>query len=617
MIGNRKIIALCLSKIQNEVCGQYVAALNSVAVAEGYGLFVYNTCSSLNEENCFADAGFYVYGLIDFDIVDVLIVYEESMHNSAASDYLIQQGKEHGVPVIVIGESHEGCVNIRFDHEHGFSEIVCHMLEEHHMTRLHFMAGLKGNPFSEYRLGLFKEVMMEHGIPFDDSMVSYGDFWSGPAEREMEKLIASGNLPEAVICANDKMAIAVCGVLNKHGIRIPEDVAVTGFDGIPEINFSSPRITSSSCCAADLAEKTREILASLDSFRNRTESFLVRPRLCVAESCGCKEKKPVDASQYLNAVNDHFYLFQEENLTLSELTAKIQRCDTIGQVVEEMHRGIFYDMCCVVEKSCLEETVNPVQYCKEGFYRMDREMILLFDSNHTENFHPYPFYLKKVVPGLEYCLESNRPLIFTALQYMGIPMGYVCFFFSYLNPGICSSIAPRIHALNNAIGGYRNMRYKNYLVRQIEEMYRTDTLTGLYNRRGFALEYQKLLDSQWRNSRLTIILADLDHLKYINDTFGHKEGDFAIHAVAQALVHVCPEGSLFTRFGGDEMLAVCQGWLEPEIIRKCSKTRRIPYLSSFCYTGCIKKYTEGGLYLWKYQNRNSGSHALQNGKPAA
>jgi len=112
------------------------------------------------------------------------------------------------------------------------------------------------------------------------------------------------------------------------------------------------------------------------------------------------------------------------------------------------------------------------------------------------------------------------------------------------------------------------MRYKNYLIRQIEEMYRIDSLTGLYNRRGFASAYQKMLKQEQENLQLTIILADLDRLKYINDTFGHKEGDFAIRAVAKALEHVCPEGSLFTRFGGDEMLAVCRGRMEPEKIKE-------------------------------------------------
>ena len=99
--------------------------------------------------------------------------------------------------------------------------MVRNMIEVHHLTKLHFMAGMKNNAFSDHRLEVFKQVLKENGLPFNDSMVSYGDFWSGPAEEATEKLVASGKLPEAIICANDKMAIAVCGVLNRHGIKIP------------------------------------------------------------------------------------------------------------------------------------------------------------------------------------------------------------------------------------------------------------------------------------------------------------------------------------------------------------------------------------------------------------
>ena len=90
-------------------------------------------------------------------------------------------------------------------------------------------------------------------------------------------------------------------------------------------------------------------------------------------------------------------------------------------------------------------------------------------------------------------------------------------------------------------------------------MYRIDTLTGLRNRRGFEIEYQEMLNGKGREEILTIMLVDLDGLKYINDNYGHKEGDFAIYTVAQGMKKVCPEGSIFTRFGGDEMLAVCKG----------------------------------------------------------
>ena len=69
-----------------------------------------------------------------------------------------------------------------------------------------------------------------------------------------------------------------------------------------------------------------------------------------------------------------------------------------------------------------------------------------------------------------------------------------------------------------------------------------------------------------------LFIIDADNFKQINDTFGHKEGDFAIKAVAKALEEVCPDGSLFNRFGGDEMLAVCRGKMEPEEVKAAFAT---------------------------------------------
>ena len=583
MIENKKIIAVCVSKIQDDGNNDYISALNSKVSEAGYGVIVYHTSSVLDAGNCYADAQFYVYGLMDFSIIDVVIICEEAMQNKMAMKDLITKARKNNVPVIVFGERHEGCININFDQETGFYEMVRHILEEHHLTKLHFMAGMKNNSFSDRRMGIFKQVLEAHGLTFDESMVSYGDFWSGPAEEATERIVASGNLPEAIICANDKMAIAVCGVLNKYGIKIPEQVAVTGFDGIQEINFSSPRITSASCEAADLAEKTLEILQQLEKLKDKTESFYVPARISVAESCGCKEKKPVDASRYLNSLNDRFHLYQTEALKLSEVTAKIQRCDSIEQVIEQLRDSMFYDMCCMVEKDFLSDSINSAE--SNTIAEENEDMIVLFDSNHHEDFKPYVFPKKRIVPSLEYCLDTNRVVVITALHHMGVPMGYVNFYFACLDHTQSCRIPQIVNALNTALGGYRNMKHKNYLIHQVEEMYRIDSLTGLYNRRGFASAYQKMLLAEKEPMQLTIILADLDRLKYINDTFGHKEGDFAIRAVAEAIREVCPEGSLFTRFGGDEMLAVCRGKYEPERIRlafanyfkECNEHSEKPY----------------------------------------
>ena len=102
---------------------------------------------------------------------------------------------------------------------------------------------------------------------------------------------------------------------------------------------------------------------------------------------------------------------------------------------------------------------------------------------------------------------------------------------------------------------------------KLEDTYKLDALTGLYNRRGFMREYKKMLELMPKGSCLTVILADLDGLKRINDNYGHREGDHAIHTVAQALKFACPEG-ICTRFGGDEMFGVIMGAHSESELRK-------------------------------------------------
>lgn len=576
MIGNKRIIAICAAKIQDDAINDYITALNDVVSGAGYGIIVYNTSTALNMDNS-EKSRFYIYTLMDFSVIDVVIISQETIQNEVVIQTIIQNARNFDIPVIILGEQYEGCVNIRFDQEQGFETMVRHMIEDHHLTNLHFMAGMRNNAFSDHRKEVFFKVMKENNLPADESNVSYGDFWSVPAEEATEKIIASGKLPQAIICANDKMAIAVCGVLNRHGIKVPEQVAVTGFDGVIEINFSSPRITSACCEAMDLAKKTLEVLVKIKSLKGATESFTVPARINLAESCGCRQKQPVDASRYLNSLNDRFYLYQDEAIQLSSIIANVQRCENSSQIEKQLRHHMFYDMCCVMEKDFLNEELNPGECPTNMDYDINREMLLLFDCNHHDDFQPYLMPLKQIIPSLQYCLDNGRVIILTALQHMGIPMGYVAFFFSRLDRMQGSRITQMANSLNSAFGGYRNMRYRHYLMNQIDEMARIDVLTGMYNRRGFAMAYQKLLEQEQDKLQLTIILADLDRLKYINDTFGHKEGDFAIRAVADALVAVCPEGSLFNRFGGDEMLGVCCGRLEPEDIH----TAFIKYFAEF------------------------------------
>jgi diguanylate cyclase (GGDEF)-like protein len=81
----------------------------------------------------------------------------------------------------------------------------------------------------------------------------------------------------------------------------------------------------------------------------------------------------------------------------------------------------------------------------------------------------------------------------------------------------------------------------------------TDDLTGLHNRRGFlALAHQQLKHANRNSQEVLLFCADLDNLKFVNDSYGHREGDQAIIRTAEALRHTFRNSDILARFGGDE-----------------------------------------------------------------
>ena len=106
----------------------------------------------------------------------------------------------------------------------------------------------------------------------------------------------------------------------------------------------------------------------------------------------------------------------------------------------------------------------------------------------------------------------------------------------------------------------RAIRYalsQQNIVNDLTELSTTDELTGLKNRRGFML----LADQQWKHVQRTgrdllLFMIDLDELKYINDTFGHDQGDKALQDFATILTRTFRDSDIIARFGGDEFVVL-------------------------------------------------------------
>ena len=565
MIEGKKIIALCTSRIYDPQVHSFIECFNETLKVHDIRVWIYAINADIywNEQSDSAELE--IFDIIPFDRIDGIVIMDEKIKCRFIAERIISRAALKKLPVIVVDGVYEGTTLIRFDYASAFEMVVRHIIHEHGVKKPHMMAGIPGNVFSEERLDAFKKVLREENIPFSDDMVSYGEFWAAPAREATRALIKREELPEALICANDIMAINACDVLKNAGYRVPEDILVTGFDGYDEAFLSVPGITTVSCDSVQLADATAKTLLTVIGGETIPSEVIVVPKIFTNESCGCPRCVEIANGLALKRFNNEFYRFQDDIRMIQNIVTQMITSDTPEKMVSRLRsaytRNIFNDhtgnVCCIVREACLRKDVN--YFLCDSKDSDDTAYCLLYDAG-TDDDRVRPFDPEYIVPRLDELMKSSYPLIFESLDYMGRSMGYLCYFMdSYAitdyarTPNITDMICM-------GLGGYINMCHQQYLRTKVEQMYKYDALTGLYNRLAFSSAFEALkASSEYDGAPLTVMMADLNHLKWINDSLGHDAGDIAIAAVGKALRAACPENALCVRFGGDEMLAFIPG----------------------------------------------------------
>ncbi len=560
MINNKKIVALCTSRVYDPQIHSFIEILNDALKEEDVFFFIFAINADLywDEESRSSETA--VFDLIPWDVTDAVIIMDEKIKSRRISGHIIEEAHAHELPVIVVDGKYDDTVTISFDYAKGFEEIVRHVIEDHKVKDPHFMAGFKDNVFSEERLAIFKRVLDENGIPYSPDRVSYGEFWARPAREAANEILKRKKLPDAVICANDIMAINVCDVFINAGLRIPEDMIVTGFDGYDETFLLTPAITTSSCKTTELSD------AAIEAVRNALagipqKNYEVLPKMYPNESCGCP--RCTESGMAMKRFNTGFYRYQDDIRQQHSIVARMQTSASAEELVHTMWDYYMPYAHCIVEKECFR---SDRDYFKRKY--KGKDLCVLYDFNN-QVFGTVPFEPSDIMPGLSEHMRSGYPIIFYTLDYMNKPMGYICHTIPGYDMTEYSKTIGITDMISGGLGGYINMRYQQFLIQKVEEMYKYDALTGLYNRLAFQEAFEEIKKRPENDGiPLVVIMADLDRLKNINDTLGHDAGDRAIASVANALKNACPEDALCVRFGGDEMLSFIPGGCDCEGILK-------------------------------------------------
>lgn len=572
MLNGKKIAVLCMSQIHDIENSRFTHLLSEYLKKENISLWIYNMSISSywNEEEISAESA--VFDIIDFTKADIIILMHEKIQSNTISSRIIENAFKHTLPVIVVDGDFEGCVSVKFDYAKGFEKIVRHVVEEHGVRDLYFIGGEKGNQFSDEREKIFRAVLTEHKIKIDENMFGYGRFWADPAREAAKKIISEReNLPKAIICANDIMAINVISVLKEEGFSIPQDIIVTGFDGIDDIYFNFPTVTSAKCSADQLASTISQ--ATKACLNGHAENkYLIIPELLCNESCGCSSSFLEDN---LSKLNNRFYRYQDDYNCLTKVCERIQASESISQAAWAFCDPIIHDLICIADKQCANREIDLFEE-PDGDHN---DMMVIFDSSNTKNILR-PLSSNEIIPQIAELTEKGCTLIFNSITYMNRAYGYICFHFNNYNAIEYSKIPQTISCIGMGLGGFVTRQYQRFLQTKIEEIYKYDSLTGLLNRLSFYKEFETIRSDLIENKiPINIVFTDLDGLKKINDTFGHNAGDIAIATTAKALKNSVPENSLCVRFGGDEMLAVIVGEYDNDKL-KCD------------FNNCLKKFND-------------------------
>ncbi len=464
--------------------------------------------------------------------------------------------KRSKCPVVSIRTETEGHYNVLVDDDTVLENIIRHFIEVHGFTKLNFLAGPKDHIDSIKRLGSYKRILKEYNIPIEEERIYYGDFWKHEGKTAVDLWLSNPDtVPEAIICANDYMAITVAGALEDRGISVPDMIAVSGFDDISDASELRPSITTATMPVVDMGIEAVNKIDRVNKGHNEEKTSFVKSNTIIRESCGCH----YNADKEKRQGSKHYFSYLEKlkrevvrNCYMSaDLTGKTKQEDVFNSI----HTYVYENAGFTDFYMCLYSDWQNIDDNYERIFDPDEEMVMEVGVKNHTHYNRIRYKRRNLIPQQ---FEEDRPMIFyvTVLHHRNMDFGYVAIAFEKIQTYM-TTFQSWMMNVSNALENIRVHSELNRLVYKLEDMYIRDELTGLYNRRGLETIGEKYLkQAVEEQTALMIFTSDMDKLKFINDNYGHIGGDIALKTVADVLVLSADDDKICVRFGGDEFVVV-------------------------------------------------------------
>lgn len=235
-----------------------------------------------------------IYRLASAENLDGLVFSSATLAMHVSADNMQRFGEKYRpLPRVSLGLPLRGIPSLTVENYQGMREVISHLIEAHSIRRIAFISGPEGHPESKIRYEAYVDVLAEHNLPLDLALVSQPTEWNEASGRKAlavlidERGLQPGIDFRAVAASNDETAIGVLTELETRGFHVPEDVAVTGFDGFEKGEYCTPPLTSVRQPVYDQTHLAVDMVLTQLRGEDVPHQKNMPTELIVRQSCGC------------------------------------------------------------------------------------------------------------------------------------------------------------------------------------------------------------------------------------------------------------------------------------------------------------------------------------------
>jgi DNA-binding LacI/PurR family transcriptional regulator len=292
-LGAQRRVALLLDSFDAAYQAALVRFVRQACQRRGIGLVVFPG-GVVGGRSFAAEHRNRIYDLISTTRFDGLVVLAGTMTRevdlSVVRDFC---ERFRPMPLCSIGARLEGIPSYLVDGASGIRHLVRHLVHDHGHRRLAFIGGPPTNEEADERLLAFRDQLEAEALPLAPGHVVHGDFMSASGQTALQILLDDPTrAPQAIIAANDAMAMGALEALSHHRSQQAGQIAICGFDNVVETDFCSPPLTTVEQPLRRLAEAAIEGLAAQLAGQPCAEVTRFDTRAVFRRSCGCDAAQP-------------------------------------------------------------------------------------------------------------------------------------------------------------------------------------------------------------------------------------------------------------------------------------------------------------------------------------